>query len=684
MSDAFCWWFPVAAWGIVLAALTRVTRLQQLLGWAGLPVAAGALSLVPINGLPLGRWLHGFSLNLSLPCLALLLDYTLSPLLSRPLLDDRGRRTGIFCGLIAGLLLYPLALGLGPFDPYVLGWCSPGVAAAAAGLGSVLLLQKNRFGIVLLAAGAAWQIGCLESTNAWDYLVDPVYWLLCLGNFCGGAIAAVGPFIKTSCQQQSRIVASAVVVAAWLAHSLTAAAAPAAAEPRQTAAEEVAAWSVTAANLAQRATLGGHAELAFTIQQWQLPAEGQRQFALLIPARLQTPDSIDTPEEQTLWDDFCLARRSRAASTFALARKQSGAQKLRLIYQTLRDDPEHAQARALGGWVQRHGEWVWPEAARRIDKEEEYSADFGWLAKGRLDRYRKGERYEDGRWTTVAAQAARPRSIARGRKFVSDHWQIVTTAELAQATNLAQRLEETHSIWRQVFAGFLPETLDAEKPATIHSRMVTRDPFDAKLLANRQQYVAELEKLEPLIGQTLGIYWNPTRTAWFFAGPAPQGMAPITSTTILHEATHQLFAEMQKTSPLAGERCGFWAIEAAACYMESLTRTDFGWTLGGLEAGRTPAARERLLEDNFYLPLAELTAMGRRDFQADQQLPKLYSQISGLADFFMNGQQARYREAFLEYLVQIYTGRVEADTLAQLCRQTYANLDDDYRRHLSR
>ncbi|MCX7403374.1 MAG: hypothetical protein NTY87_09770 [Planctomycetia bacterium] len=684
MSDELCWWFPVAAWGIVLAALARVTRLEQLLGWAGLPVAVGALSLVPINGLPLGRWLHGFSLNLSIPCLALLLDYSLSPLLSQPLLDKRGRRTGIFCGLLAGFLLYPLALGLGPFDPYVLGWSSPGVAAVAAGIGFVLLLQTNRFGFVLLAAGGAWQMRCLESTNAWDYLVDPVYCLLCLGNFSGQAMTAFTQFIKTSRPQQSQIVALAVVGATLLTHSLTAAATPPAAEPQHTATDDVATWSVTAANLAQRATLGGHAELALSIQQWQLPAESQQQFALLIPARLETPDSIDTPEEQTLWDDFCLARHSRAASTFALARTKSGAEKLRLVYQTLRDDPQHADARAIGGWVQRHGAWVWPEAARRIDKGEEYSADFGWLAKGRLDRYRKGERYEDGRWTTVAAQAARPRSIARGRKFASDHWQIVTTAELAQATLLAQRLEETHSIWRQAFAGFLPETPTAEKPAAISRRLVAHDPFDAKLLADRQQYVAELEKVEPLIGQTLGIYWSPTRTAWFFAEPAPQAVDTITPTTIHHEATHQLFAEMQKTSPLAGERCGFWAIEAAACYMESLTRTDFGWTLGGLEAGRTPAARERLLRDNFYLPLAELAAMGRRDFQASQRLPQLYSQISGLADFFMNGQQARYREAFLEYLVQIYTGTVEADTLAKLCRQTYANLDTDYRRHLSR
>ncbi|NCA12351.1 hypothetical protein EBR56_11245, partial [bacterium] len=146
----------------------------------------------------------------------------------------------------------------------------------------------------------------------------------------------------------------------------------------------------------------------------------------------------------------------------------------------------------------------------------------------------------------------------------------------------------------------------------------------------------------------------------------------------------QLFAEMRKTSPLAGERCGFWAMEAAACYLESLVATADGWTLGGRDAGRALAAGERLIDDDFYVPLAELCALGRRELQADERLPAIYSQISGLVDFFMNGEQARYREEFVEYLVRIYTGSVSPDTLARLCGTSHAELDDAYRRHMAR
>ena len=166
--------------------------------------------------------------------------------------------------------------------------------------------------------------------------------------------------------------------------------------------------------------------------------------------------------------------------------------------------------------------------------------------------------------------------------------------------------------------------------------------------------------------------------------PISQDADDTEISTVHHEATHQLFAETRKTSPLAGERCGFWAIEAAACYLESLQPTDYGWTLGGRDAGRAPAARERLVDDGFYVPLEELCGLGRRELQADDRLPQIYSQISGLADFFMNGEEGRHREAFVEYLARIYTGTVDPDTLPRLCGSSFADLDDAYRRHIAR
>ena len=84
------------------------------------------------------------------------------------------------------------------------------------------------------------------------------------------------------------------------------------------------------------------------------------------------------------------------------------------------------------------------------------------------------------------------------------------------------------------------------------------------------------------------------------------------------------------------------------------------------------------------MPFAELCGLGRKAFQAHERLQQVYSQIAGQADFLMNGEGGRYRESFVEYLARVYQGTADPDTLARLCKRSYADLDDAYRRHLQR
>lgn len=678
--NELAWWYPIAAWGVVLAALGRLAT--ATLPWPSprwLPLALGAAAVVPVAGMPVGRWLHGLGQTFSVPFLIVLLDVAVAPLLARPWLDATARRAAVWWGAGAAVALYPAALGLGRFDPYVLGWSEPGIAAAAAVAGAGLMLAGNRFGVVLFVAGAAWRLGLIESDNAWDVLVDPVYGVVAVGNLLGGVCRKAARWTRSSAAART---ATVVVLTAGALPSRL----PAAEPPPQAKLDE--AWAAAAADLARRADQGSHAELAAFVRGWQLPDAPGRQRVLTIPDALVVPDFIDTPEEHAIWDDFLGARRARAAGLFDLAVEaarahaklptraerargeppkplaQATTTAVTLLYESLRDDPGHERARAAGGWVRRDGRWMWPETARRLDAGEVRDAERGWITKSRAGR----------------ADTPRPGKAAA---WLSDHWKISSQASPAEAAGLAQELETAHDVWRQAFGGYLLEPADQEKAFEGRSRPTSHGPFAATLFADRVAYVAELEKLEPTIARTLGLYWTPTRTAYFFP-PVPGDDAAFARSTVHHEATHQLFAEMRKTSPLAGERCGFWALEAAACYMESLTPTPYGWTLGGRDTGRAPAARERLLDDGVYVPLDELCGLGRSELQADDRLPAIYSQISGLADFFMNGEGAKYREAFIEYLVRVYTGTVSPDTLARLCGTSYADLDDAYRRHLAR
>ncbi len=450
-------------------------------------------------------------------------------------------------------------------------------------------------------------------------------------------------------------------------------------------------WQVAVEPLARRAEAVDHEQLAAAVRGWRVravpPADG-RQLIYRIPATSTTPAWVRAakPPVQAVWEDFRAARHRWAGEVYQAAREaanaEQGCEAMRLLGVTLAADPDHEQAREAGGWVRRVEDggttWLWPEAARRQSRREVYSPEFGWLSKTWHDRYADGQRRAGTRWVSKDELPA-PSKLADAAIWQSDHWRISQLGDEAAAARLAARLEETHAVWWQAFGSFAMERGELERRFNGQFRArPSTSSMQAVQFASRQQYIDTLERLEPQIGRTLGIYWMPTQTSYFFEDD------DVDATTVFHEAVHQLFAESRRTSRLAGEENGFWVLEAVACYMESLEATEQGWRLGGLDHGRAPMAVERLTLDGFYVPLETLCRLGRVDFQAHPQLPPLYSQISGLADFFMNAQQGRYREAFMTYLQRVYTGSARADSLAQLCGADFEQLDAEYRRHLSR
>ncbi len=85
-------------------------------------------------------------------------------------------------------LLYPLTLGLTLWDPYALGY-RPRVLLLVAAALVIAWWRRRRGAALVLAAGvAAFGAGLMESTNLWDYLVDPA-----VATWALAAIAARSP-----------------------------------------------------------------------------------------------------------------------------------------------------------------------------------------------------------------------------------------------------------------------------------------------------------------------------------------------------------------------------------------------------------------------------------------------------------------------------------------------------------
>jgi predicted membrane protein len=148
---------------------------RQLL-WLGL-IALGVLA-APIQGIPIARWIASINANFSLPFTGLLAVAVWERAFARKIFSARDWRASWMFGAVSGLVLYPLALGFGKFDAYEWGWGFSPLFAGIAVLTGLLFWKQNRFGVPLLLAVIAYHLQLLESTNYWDYLVDPVYCLL--------------------------------------------------------------------------------------------------------------------------------------------------------------------------------------------------------------------------------------------------------------------------------------------------------------------------------------------------------------------------------------------------------------------------------------------------------------------------------------------------------------------------
>ena len=127
--------------------------------------------------LPLLAYVRGITSDLSVTLIGLACLVLGQGLLGLPALARRNQMALSGVVVVAASLLYPTALGWGDWDAYRLGWGSFLLLGALLTLVVVFLLNGLRLlpalvGLALLG----WVAGLMESTNLWDYLIDP--WLV--------------------------------------------------------------------------------------------------------------------------------------------------------------------------------------------------------------------------------------------------------------------------------------------------------------------------------------------------------------------------------------------------------------------------------------------------------------------------------------------------------------------------
>lgn len=318
------------------------------------------------------------------------------------------------------------------------------------------------------------------------------------------------------------------------------------------------------------------------------------------------------------------------------AQEGQSATSYRWLNEVLRYVPDHAEANRI---LVRHERIPQPRPGRRAH------AKYGW-------------------------------SAGKYLQLDTPHFRITTNGPETSARALAETLEIVQATWRQLFFNYWAN--DAMLQAAFKGRpLVTRRRarHQVVLFRDREEYISQVERIEPQAKMTLGYYHAPSRTAFFFGNEENRS-------TWRHEATHQLFHETRNTKLGTGESSHFWIVEGIALYMESLQRCQGYVTLGGLEADRLQFARFRVLRESFYEPFDRFSQMGRVDLQQDPRIRQLYSQAAGFTHFLMHHREGVYRESLLRYLEQVYDQSADVDTLSELVGRSYAELDNEYRQFL--
>jgi hypothetical protein len=374
-----------------------------------------------------------------------------------------------------------------------------------------------------------------------------------------------------------------------------------------------------------------------------VPRSPGRQY-LFLPGRddLSQPKPTATEVERQWYKRFREMRGIYAQRLFTAARQASdagnGPLAYRLLFEVLREHPEHAAALAiLNRDATDPKRWA-------VQQPKVPHAQMGWPA---------GKHW----------------------RLQTPHFVIATDHSPREAQELGRQLEDLHSLWQQLFFRYWSsdEALAARFAGRDEPLARPRPRMNVILVKDRAEYVRHLKPGVPQVEQTVGIYLNKRRTSFFYAGDT--SVYP----TWYHEATHQLFQEAgRETIEEPGERQNFWAVEAAALYMESLANHGGYWTAGGCEADRLQFARYRTLAGD-AVPLSRLVAMSREEVQTSADISKLYSHAAGLAHFLIDGQGGKHREDFVKLLAAVYRGEDTSESLAKVTGTSLEQLDHQYR-----
>jgi hypothetical protein len=180
--------------GLASVASATTAVLLQLPGVAKLllrrkALLAGAalvLLLAPFGAMPFAAYLRGMTGDLSITTLILSWCAILRPCFGCVAVEPKHRLALLGLIALSAIVFYPMALGVGTYDPYRLGYGEPIFIAVLFLFAIVACLRGLLLASLCIASATfAWAVGWYESGNLMDYLLDPFLAVYALATIIG-------------------------------------------------------------------------------------------------------------------------------------------------------------------------------------------------------------------------------------------------------------------------------------------------------------------------------------------------------------------------------------------------------------------------------------------------------------------------------------------------------------------
>lgn len=356
--------------------------------------------------------------------------------------------------------------------------------------------------------------------------------------------------------------------------------------------------------------------------------------------------------ESTSWRKHFVASRKRfAAHLFNQARHlvdegdEAGAYKL--LWQVLREDPEHKEALKI----------------------------IGPLRAASSARHRKR-----GGGSDLAG-------VGPAKLWQTRHFDILSRASAEDTQKMAGEVEQFYAIWTQVFYELWapPGRLKSRMNGAAAQWPEPKESMQIVLLADRDEYLKAIGAAEANIAVSVGYYSPRSKCCYFY-------WTDEARETVFHELTHQLFAEASLVSPMRASQAtemdrlpGAWCIEGIATYMESLRPASEGWTLGGIDSPRLQTARYRALRDEYWPPWDAFCKATIAEWKTNSDIALSYSHAAGLTHAFLDlhPDRSAARQAYFRYLTGVYSGQSSPNELQQLLGENEEVAQTKYRELLN-